>query len=55
MPVLSWGHSQYWQGTGGVVPPDPGLGAGAGGGYIPWATTVIIRGACQAPHLQPCR
>ena len=39
MPVLSWGHSQYWQVQ--AVPP-PETGASAAGGYTPWMTTVTM-------------
>lgn len=42
MPVLSWGHSQFWQGPHGPGEPPPAAGASGAGGYVPWQTSVII-------------
>lgn len=58
MPTL-WAHSHFWAGSGNVViPPDPPLGSSAGGGYVPWQTSVITAMSlmliCRV-HLQPCR
>jgi len=44
MPTIGWGHSHYWAGASGAAPPDAGLGASAGGGYVPWQTSIILRG-----------
>ena len=40
MPVLSWGHSQYWQ----TQTPEAPVVAGASGasGYPPFQTTVLF-------------
>lgn len=40
MPVLSWGHSAYWQ----TQTPEPPItpGASGAGGYVPWMTSVTI-------------
>lgn len=39
MPVLSWGHSAYWQTQ---APEQPVTGASASGGYIPYMPNVTI-------------
>lgn len=39
MPVLSFGHSQYWQTQ---APEVPQTGASGSGGYPTWQTSVII-------------
>lgn len=43
MPVLSWGHSHFWQ----TQTPEPPVtpGASAAGGYIPWMPTVTFTGS----------
>jgi hypothetical protein len=40
MPGASF-HSFYWAGSADPVAPDPPLGSSAGGGYVPWQTSVI--------------
>lgn len=39
MPVLSWGHSQYWAGTQGGEPPESPTPSR--GGYPAWQTSII--------------
>lgn len=38
MPVLSWGHSQFWSGSQGPPPESP---TPSFGGYPAWQTSVI--------------
>lgn len=38
MPVLSWAHSQYWQGT---TPAAAPAGSSPLNGYIPWMPNII--------------
>lgn len=38
MPVLSWGHSQYWSGATGEPPESP---TPSRGGYPAWQTSII--------------
>lgn len=40
MPVLSWAHSHYWSGAG-AGPPEPELGGGSAGGYVPFQPAII--------------
>jgi len=40
MPVLSWGHSQYWAGSG--TAPAPPAASDAIVGYVPWQTSVVV-------------
>lgn len=40
MPVLSWGHGQYWAGV--AASPALSAGASARGGYIAWMPHVVI-------------
>ena len=39
MPGASF-HSHYWAGDQAPAGPDPPLGSSAGGGYVPWMTTI---------------
>lgn len=50
MPVLSWGHSQYWAGSAAAPEPPPSIGASGPGGYPTWQTSIILGsllGMCQ--------
>lgn len=47
MPVLSWGHSQYWQGDGQGAPPAAAAGVVA---YVPFQ--IVILSGCGFGVLQ---
>ena len=53
-------HSHFWAGSADAPAPDPGLGASASGGYIPWMTTITATGLGLLVHVPqvfraPCR
>jgi hypothetical protein len=45
MPVISWGHSHYWQTQTPAGPPPPETGASGSGGYVTWMTPTVLSGS----------